>query len=275
MLHLERSGATGTLNVEPTRSLRAQLTFLDGRVVHAAMSDTRRLGRYLATALPSSGDGLIGERLLQAGDVDAGELAHALRRQLRQRVVSLFGWRAPALSFAKEVRATPIPEPWSTLDLVLAALRTQSSAPSVIERIRRLPWRLQPAGERLHRATLFPEERAMLLALREGVLGADALAMVGHAERAQRALVGWHRLGLIAAPRGADYALLLRKQRELRRGACASRLLDLPRGASRPEARRALRRLLRSVHPDRFEGSLQDASAEVARALIAAERAFH
>jgi len=79
-----------------------------------------------------------------------------------------------------------------------------------------------------------------------------------------------------AAPRaGGSYPLLLRKRREVRSQASARTLLDLPEGAGERDARRALRKLVRDLHPDRFGDSappaLRRASGEIVTALVAAE----
>lgn len=70
------------------------------------------------------------------------------------------------------------------------------------------------------------------------------------------------------------YALLLRKHRQLSRNASASALLDLPEAASEEHARRALRRLARKLHPDRFQAGdarLHAVSNVVMGALARAE----
>ena len=79
-----------------------------------------------------------------------------------------------------------------------------------------------------------------------------------------------------AAPKaGGSYPLLLRKRREMRKQASARTLLDLPEGAGGQDARRALRRLVRDLHPDRFGESvppaLRRASGEIVTALVNAE----
>lgn len=69
------------------------------------------------------------------------------------------------------------------------------------------------------------------------------------------------------------YALLLRKRREVSRKASPIALLDLAGPTSGEHVRRALRRLARKLHPDRFEGAddrLRAVSVEVMRALSCA-----
>jgi hypothetical protein len=74
---------------------------------------------------------------------------------------------------------------------------------------------------------------------------------------------------------GGSYPLLLRKRRQLRKQASAHALLDLPEGAGGREARLALRKLVRDLHPDRFgdgaPAALRRASGEVVTALVDAE----
>jgi hypothetical protein len=74
-----------------------------------------------------------------------------------------------------------------------------------------------------------------------------------------------------------SYALLLRKRRQLSRNDSASALLDLPELASAEHARRALRRLAKKLHPDRFQAGdarLHAVSSEVMGALSRAEYAL-
>jgi hypothetical protein len=79
-----------------------------------------------------------------------------------------------------------------------------------------------------------------------------------------------------ASPRTTgSYPLLLRKRRELRNDVSAHALLDLPEGAGGRDARLALRKLVRDIHPDRFgDGAplaLRRASGEIVSALVDAE----
>lgn len=68
---------------------------------------------------------------------------------------------------------------------------------------------------------------------------------------------------------------MLRKRREVRARVSPRALLDLPEGAGRDDARRALRRLVRDLHPDRFGDDASDGlvrtSGEIVSALVAAE----
>lgn len=79
------------------------------------------------------------------------------------------------------------------------------------------------------------------------------------------------------APPGDGYVLLMRKRRELARAASARALLDLPAAAGPEAARSALRRLARTLHPDRFacdDAHVRALAEDTLRALVAAERAL-
>lgn len=279
LLRLARSQATGTLRVNPRGKHRVQgrVSLNAGRVVNVWVPDANRLGRFLPAASGegprSSEGGPIGGRWLAEGRVSRPELSHALRCQMRRRMSTLIAWPRVALRFeAAEVGSANV-EPWDTADLVLAALRkVVRPSPRTVQWLRKGYWRLSPEAEReLGGAALYPEERAMLVALRTGAWGRDLLGLAGESPRAQCALLVWRTLGWVGPARRGDYALLLRKQREIRQRASQYRLLDLPAGASPRQARAALRRLVRSVHPDRFEPALQEPCAKVLRALVAAE----
>jgi len=124
-------------------------------------------------------------------------------------------------------------------------------------------------------AELRPEEATVLFWLRRGVSARALADLPGCGLRSRRFL--W-MLGLLraASPRaGGSYPLLLRKRREVRAEASAHALLDLPEGAGGRDARLALRKLVRDLHPDRFGDraplSLRRASGEIVTALVDAE----
>ena len=82
-------------------------------------------------------------------------------------------------------------------------------------------------------------------------------------------------IGAIEPKRHSAYPLLLRKRRQIREAASPHRLLDLPPGAGPREARKALRRLVSDLHPDRLGADSPEAlhriCSEVIAALVAAD----
>jgi hypothetical protein len=75
---------------------------------------------------------------------------------------------------------------------------------------------------------------------------------------------------------GDKLTLLVRKRRQIRARESARSLLDLPAHATAADARRALRKLAASLHPDALSepvpAAVRHASDEVMRLLIDAER---
>jgi hypothetical protein len=140
-------------------------------------------------------------------------------------------------------------------------------------------YHLTEAGEALvHGAKLRSEETAVLGWLRRGVCADDVPLLPECGLRGYR-FVWVLKLLRAAAPKGGgSYPLLLRKRREVRRHVSARALLDLPEGAGGSDARKALRRLVREIHPDRFGGSvpaaLRRASGEIVAELVNAEAAI-
>jgi hypothetical protein len=137
-------------------------------------------------------------------------------------------------------------------------------------------FRLTEAGEALvDRADLGPAEQTAVLWLRRGVLPEDIAGLPGCGLRGYRFVWVLKMLGAAAPKRGGSCPLLLRKRMELRRRSTDYALLDLPEDADSREARAALRRLVRHLHPDRFgEGvtpALRRASGEIVTALVDAE----
>ncbi|MAC27590.1 MAG: hypothetical protein CMN31_12745 [Sandaracinus sp.] len=261
---------------------RARVLFHAGRVVAIEMPDDRPLGELLQLDPAAHGEALgrgrvhgpVGAWLVREGLASEGDVLAALRRQLRVRVGALLRWPDARLRFAPV--AAPLPtlhEPVPVIDLVLGGLRDAlGSVPAAASRrLRTQRWGLSPLGEALlPKAALWPEERAMAGVL-ERPLGGDSVLSIGaHRPRALRALYAWHLLGLVTCRRaGTRHGVLLRKRHQLRHAASPADLLEL---REHGDARRGLRRLLRDVHPDRFEPSLQTTSGEVVQALMRAER---
>ncbi|MBX3250559.1 MAG: DUF4388 domain-containing protein [Myxococcales bacterium] len=293
LLRLTRGRATGTLNVRGPA--RGRLVLHAGKVVAVDLPGTTMLGELLAVdrdgharaleGAPPSGP--IGRWLVARQLAEAPAVAYALRRQMRARVTAMFRWPECELRFEPIAAALPaLEEPVPVADLVLSALRGAVDAvPADAERrIRDGRWVVDAkAWATLEQAALFPEERAMLPVLLRGGTGADALALGAERPRALRALYAWQLVGL-AQPNGASagdarHQTLLRKRLALRRGLGAEALLDLQddmrtEGSTDDGARAArerVRRLVRDVHPDRFDPRLHAACGEVLQALLTAQ----
>ncbi len=280
LLRLERASATGTLSITPctphgdvASERTAHLRFEQGVPVFLAMDDEHRLGRFVQSP-GGERDGVpCGAHWLRDESITRGELAHALRRQLRRRMAVLLGWQRVALRFdPTQTTGACLPEPIPARELVAHALRRSLSDVDRDSeaRLRHETWRLRVS---LDDVGLAPAERAMCVPLKHGATGEVIIAVGGNSVRALATLHAWQRGGLIEPARRGDHRELLRKRRQLRERANPQALLDLGPGATRADARRALRRLVRKVHPDRFEPQLARASEDVVRALVQAERA--
>ena len=137
-------------------------------------------------------------------------------------------------------------------------------------------YRLTPVGEHLLQATVLPlEEQALVPWLARGVRGDDVTALPDCGPAAYRFLCTLKLLRAVAPQASEAYPLLLRKRQQVRHQASPHALLDLADGSHEGDARRALRKLVRDLHPDRFSGSvppaLQRASGEIVTALVDAE----
>ena len=226
----------------------------------------------------------VGRWLVQIGATTRPAVEHALRAQLRARLLEVLLWTGLRYHFiAGEVDTslTRIAEPVATADVVLGAMR-QATA--------KLP--LDPLNERLGagrlqlnrlgryllaRAALWPEEAATAALLRDGSRLQSIIEITSGSARAYRLLYALDLLGAITAnpSEGLPCSLLVSKRLQLRRQAGDSVLLDLPRDARPEQARRALRKMARRLHPDRLgqnaPRALRQASTEVMRALSRAE----
>jgi hypothetical protein len=224
----------------------------------------------------------IGSWLIERGMTSRPALEAALRRQLRARVTQLFSCERIEYRFetsAPEHDLHCVAEPIASVDLVLCAMRArvhdwpESHALSVLKSP---ALQLNAAGSAFLRATLWPDEAVVIHLLERGTTLRELRAATGGSLRALRFLAVLALLGA-SGTREAPYALLLRKRAQLRQGEGARALLDLPRSADASDARRALRRLARRVHPDALGPSaseaLRRASNEVMSALIDAELA--
>jgi hypothetical protein len=203
-------------------------------------------------------------------------------RQLLEGLVSVFGWTDVVLRFTDAPQTTtwwklgePIRARTLSLECMRAAVRDVDSA-TVRAELGSGVHRLTEAGQDLLcGAELRPEETAVVFWLRRGLEAEDVPLLPGCGLRGYRFLWMLKLLRGAATRSSGSYPLLLRKRRELRNQASARALLDLPEGAAEGDSRRALRRLVRDLHPDRFgddvPGPVRRASAEIVTALVEAE----
>ena len=247
LLGLDRARATGTLFLQG-EGRRATLCLEDGLVVAA------NVDRRVASS----------------------------HRQLLESMLGASGWEGLVLRFAPGPFAVTwwkLAEPTSAQALSLPLLRAATKRVD-IETIRAdlgdTVYHLTASGDALMRGiALRPEETAAVVWLRRGVSAEDVPTLPGCGVAGYR-FVWMLKLLRCAAPKSTgSYPLLLRKRREVRERASARALLDLPEDARGQDARRALRKLVRDLHPDRFgEGAppaLRRASGEIVTALVDAE----
>jgi hypothetical protein len=297
LVALSRGHSTGVLTVCSPYDV-CRIAVVDG-VPRAATS--KRSGATLGDVLLRAGDldakkhmqalesaaphWPVGAWLVQAGVATRPAVEHALRSQLRARILDVFHWQGLDYRFAAGVADVGVPwisEPVATADLVLSALRRvvdRASATRIAIGLRHATLTLSPLGRALlAQAALWPDEAAMVPLLERSTDLAALRAASGGSDRALATLSALFLLSAVVVrdvPR-ARYQLLLRKHRQLCSQAAAADLLDLPRGAAPSEARRALRRLARSVHPDVLgpdvPAALRARSSELMSALGRAER---
>lgn len=202
--------------------------------------------------------------------------------QLLEGLYRMCGWEQVVLELVQDGEW---PASWRLEDRIRArelALQTMQRAvnamhaSSVRAELREGMYRLTSAGEALlDGLALRPEEQAVSFWLRRGVRAEDVVALPGCGLGGYRFLCSLKLLGAAAPRNGASYPLLLRKRQQVRRQASAHVLLDLPEGAGGRDARRALRKLVKDLHPDRFgeetPPALRRASGEIVIALVDAE----
>ncbi len=153
---------------------------------------------------------------------------------------------------------------------------------TVVSTLGRASFRITSRGDRiLSRAELSWEEQRMRPLLDAGASVESLVVAAGGHPNAYRSLLALRWLRGISPPSPPRHvcALLVRKRQELHRRATPHQLLELPSHASAGDARRALRRLARDIHPDRMAAAgvpsaLREASNDVLRALVQAAAVF-
>ena len=247
LIGLDRAGASGTLHVQG-EGRRATVSFESGQVVGA------NIDRRVATS----------------------------HRQVFENVLQMCQWEGLVLRLVQSPSAVtwwklqePIPARALALQTMRAAVKGVDTA-QVRAELGDAVYQLTDAGEALCRgAELRSEETSVLFWLRRGVPAEELATLPGCGLAGYRFVWMLKLLGAASQKGGGSYPLLLRKRRELRRQASAHALLDLPEGAGGRDARVALRKLVRDLHPDRFgdhvPAALRRASGEIVTALVNAE----
>lgn len=198
---------------------------------------------------------------LEAGEVVGANVDRRVatsQRQVFENVLQMCGWEGLVLRLVQApVAATwwklrdPIPARALALQTMRLAVKGADTANARSE-LGDAVYHLTEAGEAFSRgAELRPEETAVFFWLRRGVPAEELSMLPGCGLAGYRFLWMLKLLGAASPKGGGSYPLLLRKRRELRRQASAHTLLDLPEGAGGRDARLALRKLVRDLHPDR------------------------
>jgi Domain of unknown function (DUF4388) len=209
-----------------------------------------------------------------------------LGEPLCAEVASMFAWSRSSFRFEvglSSLGSNRLGSPLSAADLVLAGMREatgEADVPALLREQTALSLELSAWGRTLiGEATLSAAERLWLLLLQRGAATPQLTAASSACRRVQRTWAAlWAYRAIVRSEQAApDYALLLRKRRQLRSHASPAELLDLSaeERASPQAARRALRRLARKLHPDVLGPDTPPAvhklSTELMSALLRAE----
>jgi hypothetical protein len=295
LLILARSGRSGALTIHASRAT-AKVGVRDGRVVAMRIDPDdgdslgaalRRMGAWDEERAKRAGAPPLGTPVgtwgIAVGATSAAAVSCALRQQLRRRIDRLFALEPHELSLSSgscDVGVPQIAEPPTSAELIVSALRERVQDEPLLTVRRRLGdgmLVLTPIGkELLASAVLWPEEQAMVPLLTAGASVDAVVAATSGSPRAQRTLYALRMIGACGPPEPREgYAVLLRKKRQLERGARPAELLEVAPGSRGPNTRRALRRLASVVHPDRYgdaPDAIRAASHEVMTAIVRAQR---
>ncbi|MBN1653274.1 MAG: J domain-containing protein [Deltaproteobacteria bacterium] len=228
--------------------------------------------------------GPVGQWLIESGAAPRAAVERALYEQHRSRIQRLFFWRKLDYLFVEgsaDVGLPVIDCPVPLGDLILDVFR-QIVADSALAQVQKKDndsvLYLTELGRAIVAETTLSKEEAQLVALLSRGSRIEAIDVTASgSDRTRLTLNSLRLLGAVREkkPEPSCYALLLRKQRQLRNAAGPDVLLDLPKGASIEQARKALRRLAWQLHPDRFapdaSPALYQASQRVMAALCSAE----
>lgn len=226
----------------------------------------------------------VGKWLIESGAAPRTAVESALLEQHRSRLRNLFLWIDLDYQFVEgstEVGLPLVTDPEPIGQLIFDFFRQIISSDPTFqfdEDNRYIHWRITEIGKVLLRVVALSREESLIVTLLERGCRIDAVyrEIVG-SERAMLTLRTLRLLGAIVEKHDdlSPYSLLLRKRRQVRNSASPAALLDLPKGASLSQARKALRRLAWQLHPDRFgpdaSPALHQASHQVMAALCSAE----
>ncbi|MBT8454454.1 MAG: J domain-containing protein [Deltaproteobacteria bacterium] len=214
--------------------------------------------------------------------VTANRCIAVTHRQALERLLEVCDWdglvlrlRQPPPAADRWTLSEPAPARFLALQAMRAAV-TSVEAATIHAQLGIETYHLTAVGEALvNGAELRAPEASVLRWLRKGLPTQDLTQRSGCGWSGYRFLWMLKMLGAASPKSTGSYPLLLRKRRELRSRASAHALLDLPEGAGGRDARVALRKLVRDLHPDRFgDGAppaLRRASGEITTALVNAE----
>lgn len=257
---LARGSATGTIEVT-SASRSGSISMIAGRIAHV---EAKGAAPLLCELLG-----------IDRENATKGAVIGAHREQMRTRLVAMMSWRGVAVALRGGTpRTAPGVEPAHTADLVIEALRRASrEVPNerVRERLSAHAWSLTALGRSLcAKAALHPDEAALVATL----AAPTDLAAMDRISRSERALRFGYALAFVEAmalpSESGAMTLLARKTTELRRAVPAARFLDLPNHARSADARGALRKLARELHPDRFAAHAPRGIQEASNAVVAA-----
>ncbi len=217
----------------------------------------------------------IGTWLVESGSTSRRKLNAALAEQMIARVAKGLSLVNARTEFLEGRRATQLDtvDGITIADLLVSAVRRVAPNDTLAKAPRRLAI-TRVGRELVKQLTMGEEARQVVSLLTRAPMERDVLrASISQPETKQMigALI---TVGAIGSATTAPYRLLLRKHREVEKSAAPQVLLELPRAADRNQARRALRRFAKELHPDRFsehDEAVRQTSREVMRALVDAE----
>ncbi len=258
LLLLERAEASGALELRAHgRTARIQLE--RGRVTVFEGELGPRLGGLIGvTDGPvERSSALWGASALAEGRVSRGDLAWALRRQLRLRARELARWGDVEIAWEEGLSSPrPFTDPMTLADFIAEVLRAYAERAPTRESAKAVAVTSAIGRSWAARAALYPHE----IAAARGIIAAPDAARFNATLRAA---------GLADAPVEVEVRALARLHAQFRRRGAGSILGERSDAQAR---RRALRRVAGVIHPDRFtsDPQLGKASEEL---LVALSRA--